>query len=139
MDDHHNSEKKKQVPCILLSDSSSEKVSNAPISIYEFICLFFLFPPAHDWCREPSLKNLVPDWRVDSLFFEQSEQEDACEETTEKKGTPKQRKKIRKIIEDSSLCAETQEALREEEERCKRLANRDQQMEDRREVLQTGH
>lgn len=52
-------------------------------------------------------------------------------------GTPKGRKKIRKIIEDVNLRAETQEALREEEERCKRLADREQQMEDRREVLHT--
>lgn len=53
------------------------------------------------------------------------------------KGTPKGRKKIRKIIEDVNLRAETQEALREEEERCKRLADREQQMEDRREVMHT--
>lgn len=51
------------------------------------------------------------------------------------KGTPKGRKKIRKIIEDENLRAETQEALREEEERCKRLADRQQQMEDMRVVL----
>ncbi|XP_030603016.1 transcriptional regulator ATRX-like isoform X2 [Archocentrus centrarchus] len=89
MDELHSCEKKKQVPCILLSDSSSEK----------------------------------------------SDQEDASEQTSDIKGTPKQRKKIRKIIEDANLCAETQEALREEEERCKRLANRDQQMEDRREII----
>uniref|UniRef100_A0A3Q4MWV7 DNA helicase n=1 Tax=Neolamprologus brichardi TaxID=32507 RepID=A0A3Q4MWV7_NEOBR len=48
--------------------------------------------------------------------------------------TSSRRKRIRRIIEDENLRAETQEALREEEERCKRLANRDQQMEDRREV-----
>uniref|UniRef100_A0A3Q0S4A8 DNA helicase n=1 Tax=Amphilophus citrinellus TaxID=61819 RepID=A0A3Q0S4A8_AMPCI len=69
------------------------------------------------------------------FFFVQSDQEDASEQTSDIKGTPKQRKKIRKIIEDANLCAETQEALREEEERCKRLANRDQQMEDRREII----
>ena len=62
----------------------------------------------------------------------QSDQED---EKIEIKSTPKRRKKIHKIIEDVNLCAETQEALREEEERCERLANRDSQMEDRREVL----
>uniref|UniRef100_A0A4W6FKE0 DNA helicase n=1 Tax=Lates calcarifer TaxID=8187 RepID=A0A4W6FKE0_LATCA len=64
----------------------------------------------------------------------QSDQEDGDEEN-DIKGTPKGRKKIRKIIEDVDLRAETQEALREEEERCQRLANRDQQMEDRREVI----
>lgn len=67
--------------------------------------------------------------------FEQSDKEDADEEMSSSQGTPKGRKKIRKIIEDVNLRAETQEALREEEERCKRLADREQQMEDRREVL----
>lgn len=52
------------------------------------------------------------------------------------KGTPRGRKKIRKIMDDESLRSETQEALREEEERCKRLADREQQMEDMREVSQ---
>lgn len=70
-------------------------------------------------------------------MFEQSDIEDADEETNDSKSTPKGRKKIRKIIEDENLRAETQEALREEEERCKRLADREQQMEDRREVLHT--
>lgn len=65
--------------------------------------------------------------------FEQSDKEDDDDKTSIT-GTPKGRKKIRKIIEDVELRAETQEALREEEERCKRLADREQQMEDRREV-----
>ncbi|XP_054610392.1 transcriptional regulator ATRX-like [Dunckerocampus dactyliophorus] len=75
-----------QVPCILLSDSSSEK----------------------------------------------SMQEDTDGAVSNSQGTPKKRKKIRKIIGDGNLRAETQEALREEEERCRRLARREQQMEDRR-------
>lgn len=37
-------------------------------------------------------------------------------------------------MDDENLRSETQEALREEEERCRRLADREQQMEDRREV-----
>lgn len=37
-------------------------------------------------------------------------------------------------MSDENLRSETQEALREEEERCKRLADREQQIEDRREV-----
>ncbi|XP_019941418.2 transcriptional regulator ATRX-like isoform X2 [Paralichthys olivaceus] len=65
---------------------------------------------------------------------EQNDQEDG-DEGTEDKSTPKQRKKIRKIIDDENLRTETQEALREEEERCKRLADREQQMEDRREII----
>lgn len=70
-------------------------------------------------------------------MFEQSDNEDGDGETSDSKGTPKGRKKIRKIIEVENLRAETQEALREEEERCKRLADRDSQMEDRREVART--
>ncbi|XP_070699395.1 transcriptional regulator ATRX-like [Pempheris klunzingeri] len=81
--------KKKPVPCIWLSDSSSEK---------------------------------------------ESDEEDEAE-LSDSKSTPRGRKKIRKIIEDANLRQETQEALREEEERCKRLANREQQMEDRREII----
>ncbi|XP_040907102.1 transcriptional regulator ATRX-like isoform X2 [Toxotes jaculatrix] len=84
-------EEKKQVPCILLSDSNSEK----------------------------------------------SDQESRDEEI-DNKGTPKRRKRIRKIIEDMNLRAETQEALREEEERCKRLADRDHQMEDWRVISVIG-
>lgn len=38
-------------------------------------------------------------------------------------------------MKDESLCAATQEALKEEEERCRRLADREQQMGDSREVL----
>lgn len=75
---------------------------------------------------------------LDLSVLEQSDQE-ADEGISDSKGTPKGRKKIRKIIEDENLRAETQEALREEEERCKRLADREQQMEDRREVLRTKH
>lgn len=70
-------------------------------------------------------------------MFEQSDEEDTEDESSDVKGNPKGRKKIRKIIEDENLRAETQEALREEEERCRRLADREQQMEDTREVLHT--
>uniref|UniRef100_A0A4W6FL56 DNA helicase n=1 Tax=Lates calcarifer TaxID=8187 RepID=A0A4W6FL56_LATCA len=76
----------------------------------------------------------VAHFSLSSCASFQSDQEDGDEEN-DIKGTPKGRKKIRKIIEDVDLRAETQEALREEEERCQRLANRDQQMEDRREVI----
>ncbi|KAM7374138.1 hypothetical protein PAMP_006813 [Pampus punctatissimus] len=64
-----------------------------------------------------------------------SDQEDVDDDTSDGKGTPKGRKKIREIIKDVNLRAETQEALREEEERCKRLAEREQQMEDTREII----
>ncbi|KAK6322239.1 hypothetical protein J4Q44_G00070310 [Coregonus suidteri] len=50
------------------------------------------------------------------------------------KGTPKGRKEIRRIILDEHLRSETQIALKEEEERCRRLAEREQR-EDFREVI----
>ncbi|XP_038152964.1 transcriptional regulator ATRX-like isoform X2 [Cyprinodon tularosa] len=70
----------------------------------------------------------------DSSIEEESDKEDGGEETSESRGTPKGRRKIRRIIEDENLRAETQEALREEEERRKRLADRLQQMEDWKEI-----
>lgn len=93
------------------------------------------------WYHKPCPKNNnrqlsgLIDILTVGLFSGQTDQEDAPEEARENKVTPKGRKRIRRIIEDENLRAETQEALREEEERCKRLANREQQMEDRREVL----
>lgn len=76
-------------------------------------------------------------WLEALSVFWQSNKEDASEKLSSTLGTPKTRKRIRKIIDDKNLCAETQEALKEEEERCKRLADREQQMRDRREVLHT--
>ena len=46
----------------------------------------------------------------------------------------KGRKKIRKIIDDDHLRSETLRALKEEEERCRRLADREHNREDLREV-----
>ncbi|XP_061658924.1 transcriptional regulator ATRX-like isoform X1 [Syngnathoides biaculeatus] len=66
---------------------------------------------------------------------EESERDVAQGELSGSQGTPKGRKKIRKIIQDDNLRSETQQALREEEERCKRLASREELMEDRRETL----
>lgn len=74
-------------------------------------------------------------WLEALSVFWQSNKEEASEKLSSTLGTPKTRKRIRKIIADKNLCAETQEALKEEEERCKRLADREQQMRDRREVL----
>ncbi|XP_077360451.1 transcriptional regulator ATRX-like isoform X2 [Festucalex cinctus] len=66
---------------------------------------------------------------------EENEQENVEGELSNSQGTPKGRKKIRKIIQDDNLRSETQEALREEEERCRRLASREQLMEERRETI----
>uniref|UniRef100_A0A3B4ZYT5 DNA helicase n=1 Tax=Stegastes partitus TaxID=144197 RepID=A0A3B4ZYT5_9TELE len=102
---------------------------------------------SEDEAGEDGLKSLAPGeasfnpvqtqhtciWLSDSSS-EKSDQEDTEKEINESQGTPKGRKKIRKIIDDENLRAETQEALREEEERCKRLAKRDQQLEDMREI-----
>lgn len=117
----------KQVQCILLSDTSIEKVA-ADVNVFTEVhsSLIPLF-----WGK---LICTCLFYFLDFSEFEQSDDEDSNEENSQLKSTPKGRKKIRKIIEDENLRAETQEALREEEERRKRLANRDQQMEDRREV-----
>ncbi|XP_023672169.1 transcriptional regulator ATRX [Paramormyrops kingsleyae] len=53
----------------------------------------------------------------------------------ESKSTPKGRKKIRKILKDDKLRSETQNALKEEEERRKRIAEREQLREKLREVI----
>lgn len=104
-------EQKQQEPYILLSDSSEQ----VPVVIQR-LCVFNC---------PLVIGNLS--------FIKQSDKEDANSEPSVK-GTPKGRRKIRKIMDDENLRSETQEALREEEERCKRLADRDSQMEDRREV-----
>ncbi|KAM8741024.1 transcriptional regulator ATRX-like isoform 2-T2 [Acanthopagrus schlegelii] len=83
-----------------------------------------------------SPKKQVPCIWLSDSSIDKSDNEDGDGETSDSKGTPKGRKKIRKIIEVENLRAETQEALREEEERCKRLADRDSQMEDRREIIE---
>ncbi|KAJ8254892.1 hypothetical protein GJAV_G00198530 [Gymnothorax javanicus] len=51
------------------------------------------------------------------------------------KSTPKGRKKIRKILKDDKLRSETQNALKEEEERRKRVAERERLREKLREVI----
>ncbi|KAL3042493.1 hypothetical protein OYC64_020427 [Pagothenia borchgrevinki] len=79
-------------------------------------------------------KQAVPCIWLSDSNSEKSDKEDAGEENSDGKGTPKGRKKIRKIIDDVNLRTETQEALREEEERRKRLAEREQQMKDRRTI-----
>ena len=129
-------EKKNTVPCIWLSDSNSEKVA-VDVMMYDVMLS----------CMSSLNLNLTIQKGVDSCVlwsclldlsvFEQSDKEDADEELSNSISTPKGRKKIRKIIEDDNLRAETQEALREEEERCKRLADREQHLEDRREVMHT--
>ncbi|XP_061903970.1 transcriptional regulator ATRX-like isoform X3 [Entelurus aequoreus] len=92
--------------------------------------------------EEVQLKSLSPKFKEmsqvpyillsDSSSEKQSAKEDTDGEVNNSQGTPRRRKKIRKIIEDGNLRAETQEALREEVERCRRLAIREQQMEERR-------
>lgn len=56
------------------------------------------------------------------------------DEEGDDKGTPKNRKKIRKIIKDDLLRTETRDALKEEEERRKRIAERERLREKLREV-----
>ncbi|XP_034060105.1 transcriptional regulator ATRX-like [Gymnodraco acuticeps] len=84
--------------------------------------------------ERPHEKQAVPCIWLSDSNSEKSDKEDAGEENSDSKGTPKGRKKIRKIIDDMNLRTETLEALREEEERRKRLAEREQQMKDRRTI-----
>uniref|UniRef100_A0A674AGT9 DNA helicase n=1 Tax=Salmo trutta TaxID=8032 RepID=A0A674AGT9_SALTR len=63
-----------------------------------------------------------------------SEDDEKDNEEGDNKGTPKGRKKIRRIIIDEHLRSETQRALKDEEDRCRRLAEREQR-EDFREVI----
>ncbi|XP_020485879.2 transcriptional regulator ATRX [Labrus bergylta] len=83
--------------------------------------------------QDQSIK--VPYILLSDSSDEKSDKEDADEDTSDGKGTPKGRKKIRKIIDDENLRAETQEAVREEEERCQRLADREKQLEDMRTII----
>ncbi|XP_064184378.1 transcriptional regulator ATRX isoform X1 [Anguilla rostrata] len=57
------------------------------------------------------------------------------DEDDDSKTTPKGRKKIRKILKDDKLRSETQNALKEEEDRRKRIAEREQLREKLREVI----
>ncbi|CAL8401670.1 unnamed protein product, partial [Boreogadus saida] len=60
------------------------------------------------------------------------------EEEEDSKNTSKGRRKIRGILNDEHLRAETLAALREEEERRKRLAEREKQRDELREVIVIG-
>ncbi|KAM8898572.1 transcriptional regulator ATRX-like isoform 2-T2 [Spinachia spinachia] len=88
--------------------------------------------------KEAPLSNELKE-QVTCILLSDSDSEKSDEENTDEnsdgKCTPKGRKKIRGIIGVENLCAETQEALREEQERVRRLASREQQMEDRREII----
>ncbi|XP_061156285.1 transcriptional regulator ATRX-like isoform X2 [Syngnathus typhle] len=70
---------------------------------------------------------------------DENEQDNTEGDFNSSQGTPKGRKKIRRIIQDDNLRSETQEALREEEERCRRLASREQLIEERREAIVIDH
>uniref|UniRef100_A0A8C2FEV6 DNA helicase n=1 Tax=Cyprinus carpio TaxID=7962 RepID=A0A8C2FEV6_CYPCA len=65
----------------------------------------------------------------------QSGGEEEGEDEGDEKGTPKNRKKIRKIIKDDKLRTETRDALKEEEERRKRIAERERLREKLRETI----
>ncbi len=64
----------------------------------------------------------------------QSGEEEEGEGEDDETGTPKNRKKIRKIIKDDNLRTETRDALKEEEERRRRIAERERLREKLREV-----
>ncbi|XP_061090599.1 transcriptional regulator ATRX isoform X2 [Conger conger] len=64
-----------------------------------------------------------------------NEKEDGDDDDDDEKSTPKGRKKIRKILKDDKLRSETQNALKEEEDRRKRIAERERLREKLREVI----
>uniref|UniRef100_A0A671M5Q3 DNA helicase n=1 Tax=Sinocyclocheilus anshuiensis TaxID=1608454 RepID=A0A671M5Q3_9TELE len=72
--------------------------------------------------------------RVLGFSVLQSGGEDDGEDEGDEKETPKGRKKIRKILKDDKLRTETRDALKEEEERRKRIAERERLREKLREV-----
>ncbi|XP_073676097.1 transcriptional regulator ATRX isoform X2 [Garra rufa] len=71
----------------------------------------------------------------DSSSSGKSGGEEDGEDEDDDKGTPKGRKKIRKIIKDDKLRTETRDALKEEEERRKRIAERERLREKLRETI----
>ncbi|KAF7668687.1 hypothetical protein LDENG_00294610 [Lucifuga dentata] len=66
---------------------------------------------------------------------EKSEEEDGEDQDGSAKDTPKGRKKIRKILKDDKLRTETRDALKEEEDRRKRIAEREELRRKLREVI----
>ncbi|XP_053361404.1 transcriptional regulator ATRX isoform X2 [Clarias gariepinus] len=75
----------------------------------------------------------VQDDSSSSKSAEEGEDDEGGEE--DEKGTPKGRKKIRKILKDDKLRSETQNALKEEEERRKRIAEKERLREKLRETI----
>uniref|UniRef100_A0A671LZB1 DNA helicase n=1 Tax=Sinocyclocheilus anshuiensis TaxID=1608454 RepID=A0A671LZB1_9TELE len=71
----------------------------------------------------------------DSSSSGKSGGEDDGEDEGDEKETPKGRKKIRKILKDDKLRTETRDALKEEEERRKRIAERERLREKLRETI----
>lgn len=90
-------------------------------------CMFFFYSV---------LKGSLTAGDLLIYLSKQSDDEEKDGEEGDNKGTPKGRKKIRRIIVDEHLRSETQRALKEEEERRRRLAEREQR-EDFREVHYT--
>ncbi|CAL8362524.1 unnamed protein product [Lota lota] len=79
--------------------------------------------------RSKRCAPVVVDLKASAARREEEEEEE------DSKTTPKGRRKIRGILNDEHLRAETLEALKEEEERRKRLAEREQQRKELREVI----
>ncbi|XP_051903435.1 transcriptional regulator ATRX-like isoform X3 [Hippocampus zosterae] len=138
--------KRRVTPKELSTDDESGVTDNSSSELEEF----GVSEELSESEEEEKLESSPPKVKKESLPFvsktaitcillsdtsEESEQEIAEGDLSNTSGTPKGRKKIRRIIQDDNLRSETQEALREEEERCRRLAIREQLMEDRRETI----
>ncbi|CAL9685748.1 unnamed protein product [Knipowitschia caucasica] len=103
----------------------SEELSESDTEITE--------TPAEDKQTDPTTELKAPVYY--SLSSDTDEEEGEACLSQGSQGTPKGRKKIRKILADGNLRAETQEAIKEEEERVRRLANRESKLEERREII----
>lgn len=123
---YQKEKKKKRRRIKVQDDSSSSKVLSMCLLACSTVC--FIYMLKWHWCF----------FRLSFLLqsAEEGEDDDGGEE--DEKGTPKGRKKIRKILKDDKLRSETQNALKEEEERRKRIAEKERLREKLREVNRPG-
>ncbi|KAI4871343.1 hypothetical protein NFI96_026868 [Prochilodus magdalenae] len=82
---------------------------------------------SEDEAKSHGEKNSASDGEAHTPTQQGAADGDGAKAAEELSGTPKGRRKIRRILEVGQLAKETQEALREEEERRQRLAERDRQ------------
>lgn len=115
---YQKEKKKKRRRIKVQDDSSSNKVLSMWLLANRAVCFIYMLECG--W------------WLL--LFLQSAEEGEEEGGEGDEKGTPKGRKKIRKILKDDKLRSETQNALKEEEERRKRIAEKERLREKLREV-----